>query len=488
MTGAVLLRRQPPPLNAPGASPVLLGLAPGARQIIRARQVIISGPGGGEFIYDAAFKLRVAQVGTVTTDPVQGITCQAGISTFNAFGAVLFLQSIANDATFFYNDTASATQGTRILSIASASGTDPVIGTGYPAGQQGIDPAFADFVTLVGANIDLGLLVYTRNAKISVGAGSGATRPKMQLDAPEQGTSGHLQMQMAGASPDATKVGQLLIGQAATAGTLAPTSLAMVEVQGQAAGNPDAAVKVIPGGSNLAYAIAAAADANNRWLADLNGKLRWGNGTAFGDTTLERAAAGILLLTSVLELPGVATPAAPPAGNAELFSDTNGLLRMLAGLAGDTNVYSLGQAKAQATHTTNINSLSDINLTDLTLPVGLGTYRLVAKITGVNGGVAATQAVGLSGTGGLAVNNTDIGVKIYSATNNTFKIFGRLTALATRVSTGSLAIGETFTAEYEGILNVTTAGSLTLTGSCVTSAADPWTSQLNSYMRIEPYI
>lgn len=44
--------RQPVPMNAPPAQPLGVGVQPGSPNIIRARQVIVSGPNGGVFLYN----------------------------------------------------------------------------------------------------------------------------------------------------------------------------------------------------------------------------------------------------------------------------------------------------------------------------------------------------------------------------------------------------------------------------------------------------
>jgi len=104
--------------------------------ILRANKVIITGAGGGEFIYDAAGNLRSANVGANTTDPIQGITCFQGFSTFNGFGAVITLLSTSLAAYFQYVDQGSAVQGNLSLSQASRPVTDPVTSVAVPAGEQ----------------------------------------------------------------------------------------------------------------------------------------------------------------------------------------------------------------------------------------------------------------------------------------------------------------------------------------------------------------
>jgi len=106
---------------------------------VTANTVIIIGPNGGEFIYDNANHLRSANVGATTTDPVQGLSCKQGFSTFNGFGAVLSLLSTAAAAPGFfqYFDNNSAVQGGIAYSFAGRGPvTDPVSLTVVPAGEQ----------------------------------------------------------------------------------------------------------------------------------------------------------------------------------------------------------------------------------------------------------------------------------------------------------------------------------------------------------------
>ena len=199
--------------------------------------IVSGGPGAGEFVYDASGNLRSSNVGQATTDPVQGISCPQGFATYNGHGAVLnLLSTSATAAGFFqYFDNGSAVQGARILVITSTAGTDPVTGTAYNAGMTGIDPAFGDAIQTIGANISLSQLAYTRNANIAAAAGGGASQPRLQLDAPEQTTASHLQMWMAGASPDASKVAQFILAAVSGGGTLTPQTSALLEVQGSIA-------------------------------------------------------------------------------------------------------------------------------------------------------------------------------------------------------------------------------------------------------------
>jgi len=149
--GAVLLRGTggTPPAPLGYREPSQPGIAAGpAAGLVRARTIIVSGAGGGEFIYDASGNLRSANVGADTTDPIQHITCHQGFSTFNGFGAVISLLSTAVAAYFQYLDTLSAAQGALSYSSAARPVTDPISGQSAPQGVQ-IWNGTLDFLTPV---------------------------------------------------------------------------------------------------------------------------------------------------------------------------------------------------------------------------------------------------------------------------------------------------------------------------------------------------
>lgn len=272
-------------------------IAPGgAASIVRARTVIVHGAAGGIFVYNAANQLVSADVGADTTDPVHGITCHAGISTFNVFGAVINLLSTARNAFFQYFDNGSAVQGALILSIASVAGTDPVDGTAYPAGMFGVDPAFGDFINVVGASILLGQVAFTRKADVIANAAAdNAHNPFVTVDAPEQtgtGAAGHMQMLLQGNSPDGTRLAQLLIGEVAGAAVLAAQTQSMAEVQGNAA--QPALTLIVPTATQDVLNTKQSADTNSRFKTRASGALNWGPGNAAIDCNLARSAANLM--------------------------------------------------------------------------------------------------------------------------------------------------------------------------------------------------
>jgi hypothetical protein len=222
----------------------------------------------------------------------------AGDTFYNAFGAVVNLVSLTKSAFFQYFNNNSAVQGGLILAVASATDTDPVNGTGYDAGMNGIDPAFGDFLRAVGATINLGQANYTRNAMVSAhSAAMNSANPNVRLDAPEQGTATHMQMLLQGTSPDGTSLGQIIVGLVAGAGALTPVTNAMMEVQG-VAGVPDSAVQIAAhaAGDN-SFGIRVAGDSSNRFRVDSNGQVSWGTGAGASDVVLARLSSNILSLT-----------------------------------------------------------------------------------------------------------------------------------------------------------------------------------------------
>lgn len=266
-------------------------LAPGSPQVVRARRVIIIGTAGGEFVYDASGHLRSANVGQTTTDPIQGLTCPQGFSTWNGAGSIVNLLSTATGkAAFFqYQDNESAVQGALIFSLASVAGTDPVNGSAYDVGAEGVNPAFADSARFVGAHIFLNQFLLTQAGEIEITTGSGATPPAISVLAPEQGTSGHLVMELQGASPDGTVTAALLIASEPT-GTGLPVRTfagALAEIQGQLG------IRVATGVA--AVEVAQTGDTNNRWqVSSTAGDHQWGTGAAATDTSFGRTAVAVV--------------------------------------------------------------------------------------------------------------------------------------------------------------------------------------------------
>src|SRR5215469_11968237 len=273
--------------------------------VVVAAVVVVQGPGGGEFVYDAAGNLRSANVGQVTTDPLQGITCQQGFSTFNGHGAVINLLSTSKGAFYQYADTGTNAQGGLVLAIAVTGGTDPVNGSTYIAGGNLIDPVFGDFLEVVGARIRffVGVTITNPGSVRIQAAPANNQNPYLGIDAPEQGTGTHVQALMQGTSPDGTSLGQMLIGLVTTSGTLTPVTNAMLEVQGVSGATDPAIGIIVPAAGQSSLAVRATGDTSNRFRVSATGgvtgpSIAEGPGNATQDTFYGRIGAGLFGLKS----------------------------------------------------------------------------------------------------------------------------------------------------------------------------------------------
>ena len=146
-----------PPLNAPPAGAVTYGVQPGSPQIIKAQYVIVSGPGGGVFVYTgtpANGNPPIAWVGAGTTDP---------------YGNTLpSTTGVASSGTFSAGNTFTSVQGTVTYSAAPAANN--VLNSTAPA-------QFTDShgnVILAGTTFygKSGLVYYALNFSTGTGAGT----------------------------------------------------------------------------------------------------------------------------------------------------------------------------------------------------------------------------------------------------------------------------------------------------------------------------
>jgi hypothetical protein len=235
-----------------------------------------------------------------TSDPFGNPVVQDAVSTYNTFGAVLNVLSMAKGGFFQYRDLGSAAQGGLILSILSVAGVDPVNGSVTRVGMFGQDP-FGNAMNVVGASIFLfnALISQTTGGRINIASGSGAVNPFLRVDAPEQGVAGHMQMLLQGTSPDGTQPGQCLIGQVSGAGgLLTPTSQSMLEVQSNISGSSPAAQLVSLAAVDPYLGMRLTSDANNRIRFDGSApsnriKLKFGpGGASTQDSAFYNSAAG----------------------------------------------------------------------------------------------------------------------------------------------------------------------------------------------------
>lgn len=278
-----------------------LGRFPGGRNFFNLAKLIVrtliieASAGNGLFVYDGSGNLTLAIVATDTNDPQQGILCHAGLTTFNSHGAAITYLSTTIGAFIQYQDKGSNVQGSPILSVSFHSGTEPYGGSGISAGIEGTDPVFGDQFFGTGANIQLSQAFYTRRAIIFANGSSsgGANSPFLQVDAPEQTTAQHAQIQILGATPDGTTRpnGTVVMGSVSGGATLVPETAAVVEIQGTAAGGTLAL--------NTPGSTPPPAVAGNIQLWENNGMLALVNGTGNGGTAPFRTVAqGLNTVTS----------------------------------------------------------------------------------------------------------------------------------------------------------------------------------------------
>jgi hypothetical protein len=257
--------------------------------VITARQIIIIGPGGGEFFYNAAGTvLLYSNVAVATTDPKLHQAVLAGTTWYQSGGVI----NINNGTLLVYSPTAGA--GKMAESIAPGPGSD-TFGNAFLGGHTTYGAAGGGFIAtqmLAG-----GILFY------SAGTEAGPWTLQSNLASDFSGNAGDLGI---------IATGNVKIqGPTQVAGSLAAQSLAASE--GSASGkvlqvtNTTAA----PSASTVQFQAAAAADnvqgiqvagdTSNRFVIDSNGSMNWGTGTAARDIALSRVAAGVLGVTGPIE-------------------------------------------------------------------------------------------------------------------------------------------------------------------------------------------
>jgi hypothetical protein len=173
---AVLPPRRPDQQYRPGQG----GVSPGARSIIRARQVIVQGRNDGVFIYNGAPALGnligswAAQagvdakgnaypqglsvtVGAISGGTISGSTITGGTISGTAISASTFDGTdfiLNSDGAFFYSGAPA--NGNLIASIASAAGTDG-FGNAYQSGMTTYTGGGSLFATLTANQLQFGI-------------------------------------------------------------------------------------------------------------------------------------------------------------------------------------------------------------------------------------------------------------------------------------------------------------------------------------------
>jgi hypothetical protein len=279
------------------------GVGPAPTNIgVFARVVIIAGPAGGLFVYSPTLgkgHLIMSVAAANGTDPY-GNAYFAGLATYAPSGGnslVINLLSTVNDAFFQYNMPSGGVQGGLILAVSSLAGTDPVSATPYPAGLFGIDPVFGDTFQGVGAQIQFNQVAYTKAALIAaLTPVDNAHNPLLVVNAPEQTTANHVQVQLQGESPDASRAPQMLVGPVSGATNLTPVSSALAEFQG---GTGQIVIQAIPdAATTVLLSSFITTDTFNRYRIRADGLTSWGTGSAALDSALQHLSTGRMGFTT----------------------------------------------------------------------------------------------------------------------------------------------------------------------------------------------
>jgi hypothetical protein len=312
--------------------------------------------------------------------------------------------------------------GNLIASIASASGTDPY-GNAYSGGGLAVyGNGFTTFLGQVGGVPEL---------QFQTGSGFEATAANIAGGVTGAGGSEQMQLLMSGP-------------------------------QGSTAGGEDW-VQV--------YTISNRDDASGT----AEGQLRYIDTTGVVSAPFRWNGNGISIINRTAPTSG--------SGAAQVYAVST----HLAYVASDGNSYDTGRLTQQTTggQTINTGGAGGQTINGLSFAVGVGTYRISGLVKGTNGSTIATQAMGVNGSATATLVN--VGIMFYSATANTFKGFGLVSALAARAGVSSnLAANEVWVGYFDGIVVVSVAGTLTITGSTVTSTSDTWTVNTGGFIDLMP--
>lgn len=427
------------------------GTAPGTTSSVqRVRQLIISGPGSGAFLYsgppgqgDLVESMTEAaadpfgnptEAGFASYDLVfggsaqlhgailklfSGITLEmqlspAGQSVFNSQGALIYSVDVSRDAWFLYADTGSATQGALIASSASAAGTD-TFGNTFLAG-------LSEYVTIAG------------------------TRWAVTL------------------AESVAAFGGTLAGVAITnltAGWSIPASVAGLESGGGASLELSSGLQTA-GGSQAALLLqdsVVGATPNGLMVGNAGGysfQIPTAGAKGFAQFLLSNGAVATAKLTAAL-----------PDGNTyrteRLIQEINGTLPQV------------------------ISSTSQVNVQGLSVSVAAGKYRVRGRLSCTMGGSAGPM--GRLVVTGPAISQMEMGY--WSAQNNpgaatlftaTQTAIGTLTVL-TSVNQGA---GSGFTVIFDGTLTFSAAGTMTLAAAESLITSVPWQINANSYWEVSP--
>jgi len=154
----------------------------------------------------------------------------------------------------------------------------------------------------------------------------------------------------------------------------------------------------------------------------------------------------------------------------------------------DTNTYRAGHQLLTASGQT-INKITPAPITGLSTNVGVGTYKVAGSIRVVAAASGTAQAFGIQFNGTSTVlSGCRIRTRAYFESTGVSMNAGTISGLAsTGGNTGTIANGDVFSVDFEGIITVSTAGTFHVDGLQITSASDEtFTVQALSWMELTP--
>jgi hypothetical protein len=155
----------------------------------------------------------------------------------------------------------------------------------------------------------------------------------------------------------------------------------------------------------------------------------------------------------------------------------------------DGNAYNTGRLTILYTGTgQTVNSTTPVVITGLSVPLAVGTYKVSGRVRGLQGSTTAVQAIRLIAPDTLVASTLDVDYTSgnWGSFTTILSNYNNVGALNADMSTASMTNGFTFTIRFEGIIVVSTAGTLNVDARCVTSGSDTWTVEAVSWLQIEP--
>jgi hypothetical protein len=157
----------------------------------------------------------------------------------------------------------------------------------------------------------------------------------------------------------------------------------------------------------------------------------------------------------------------------------------------DGNAYNAARLTLRSSSTTNITSVTPTLINNLQANVVATTYRVQGTIVGTNGSSGTLQPQTIRFNGSATASSADVVVYSYEPGEGTSPNIGRITALNADPDFGfggsGPALNATMIFQYDGVINVSGAGTLGVYGRNVTSSADvAWTALVNSWFELKP--